>query len=244
MLGRLDLKGTTMLSTGLPTLDQRIGGLRHSQLAAIAGNLQMEFALNVVEQIGVRSGHSVLFCTGGTPQEQIADRLACCHAGVDPAMVSGGQLDPASWDKLRDAAQSLYDSAVFVEDLPMEQLLEFDMRCRLKCAEHKAELLVVNCRDTPEDVGEVLKSLVMELLIPGVAIGLGGSDPGAANVDGPAQLHADLLLRVQCEEAGEEETGERSCRVSIWQRGPGRARDIALVFHPRQLRFEEQNDVA
>ena len=237
-----------MLPTGFASLDRVIGGFTPGQLIAVAGNMQMEFAFNLVERIGVRAGKTVLLCTGGTPREQIAERLVCCHAQIDPAMLNAEELGEAEWDRIRDATQSLYESTLIVDDSSIAAAVDLDTRCRQIDAEYGLECLFVSCRSTGEtadhpdgmralygDLLTGLKAVAVSFNIPAVAFGLPVDSVG----DCVSQL-SDLTVRVECDKSSEEGSDRRAARMSVTGHRDENLGELNLVFWSKQMRFEEQ----
>ena len=255
-----DPKSAYGLSTGYPDLDRLTGGMHPGQLTFITGNLAVEFGLGLVDRIGVRSGRGVLLCTGGTPKEQVSERLMCCHAGIDSAMLSGEELNESAWATIREAARDLYDSPVFVEDARDLNWAHLVAKCRQVHSEHSVELVVLGvpmAAGRSNDGGRIntpdatpagtLKALAEELGVPVVVFGT--VPPRDAGADGPRELRAeealergaDVLLRVHSPEHYTKDERMIECLVS--KRGVA-VGQFNLVFYTKSMRFEEQSERA
>ena len=247
------------LQTGYTRLDQLTGGLRPGELVIITGNLAVEFALGLVDRIGVRSGRVVLLCTGGTPKEQVSERLMCCHAGIDSAMLSGEELNESAWATIRAAARDIYESPVFVEDARNLNWADLLAKCRQVHAEHGVELLVLGIPMTAgrgnagggTDASDAnpagrLKALARELGVPVVVFGT--VPPRDAGPDGAIELcaeetlerGADLLLRVHSSEPYTKDERTVECLVS--KRGGVTVGKCRFLFRTKSMRFEEPRE--
>ncbi len=225
------------LQTGYTCLDQLIGGLRSGELAVITGNLAVEFALNLVEQIGVRSERGVLLCSGGTSREEISERLLCCHAGIDSAMLSREDLDESAWAAIREAAGDLYDSPVLVEDVRDLSWMALRAKCRQVHSEFGIELLVLDLLLAGADRAAKLKALAGEFKVPVVVC---GAAPGHGLGDDEVKSlgrQADLLLRVDSADDSARDERVVECVAEKNQTALGKC---SLVFLTKPMRFEEQ----
>ncbi|MFW6106721.1 MAG: DnaB-like helicase C-terminal domain-containing protein [bacterium] len=233
--------GEDVLPTGFASLDGLVEGLRPGELAVLSGNMNVEFAFNLIDRIGIRSGRTVLLCTGGTPREQIIDRLTCCHAGIDSATLNGEELGEDKWNTIRDAARDVYDSGVLIDDSDVREWETFEMRAREMHPDYGLELLVANCssigggaldENRQTDRLTKLKGLAASLDIPVVAQGLGVALAAAEGT-------ADLMLHLDCAETGQDRADQRPVQVSVTRRGEF-VGELTLSFWNKQLRFGEE----
>jgi len=240
------------LRTGYTCFDQLTGGLHPGELAVLTGDLAVEFALNLVDRIGVRSERAVLLCSGGTSKNQISERLTCCHAGIDSAMLHGEELDEAAWDTLREAAKDLYESPVFVEEARDLSRAGLRAKCVQMHSEYGIELLVLDLRSAagmtcadddragdglaPDHAGK-LKELAQQLGIAVVVYEtVSGHDLGADEVERLEQ-RADLLLRVH----GVRDLGADERMVEcVAERDQVELGSCSLVFRTKSMSFQEK----
>ena len=232
------------LQTGYASLDRLAGGLHPGEVVIIKGNLAAEFVLSLVDRIGVRSERGVLLCSGRSPKEQISERLMCCHAGIDSAMLSREELDESAWAAIRESASDLRDSLVLVEDVRDLSWPALRAKCQQVHSEFGIKLLALDllpvagtsrgsdleATDGPaaDPVGR-LKGLAEELGIPVIIY-------GAASVDGVEQ-RAGLLLRVHSEDDSDKHVRTVEC-VLEKQDGVIVGR-FGLAFRAKSMRFEK-----
>jgi len=210
----------------------------------IKGNLAAEFVLSLVDRIGVRSERGVVLCSGGSPKEQIFERLMCCHAGIDSAMLSGAELDESAWAVIRESASDLHDSPVFVEDARDLSWTALQAKCRQVDSEFDMVLLALGLLPAAEasrnsDPGATdgsaggaagrLKGLAEEFGIPVIIY-------GAASIGGVEQ-HAGFLLRVHGVDDSDKDVRTVECVVE--KQDGVIVGMFRLVFRAKSMRFED-----
>lgn len=121
------------LATGLSDLDDKLGGLHHSDLVILAGRPSMgktalatNVAFNVarrfhqeVDETGEKKtvdGGVVAFFSLEMSSEQLATRLLAEYSGVASHRIRRGDIDERDFDAIRDAAREIANAPLHIDD--------------------------------------------------------------------------------------------------------------------------------
>ncbi len=176
--------------TGLPTgfllLDKLTAGMHAGDLIIVAGRPGMgktSFALNVAHNACHATKAPVAVFSLEMPKGQLVRRLLGAEARVDGNRIRTGQLHKDDWPKLADAAGTLSELPIWIDDTPAITLLELRAKARRLRSEIGLSLLVVDYlqlmrsgsrNDSREqeisEISRSLKALAKELEIPIIAL--------------------------------------------------------------------------
>ena len=127
-------KEVSGVSTGFKALDAMTSGLHPGNLILLAGrpghgktSLAMNIAANVILR---KEAQAVAFFSMEMSQEDIADRLIACEAGVSLQKIRSGYFKREHWPNLTGAAARLAEAPLFVDDSPGLSVLEVRGRAR------------------------------------------------------------------------------------------------------------------
>lgn len=140
------------ISTGIPDLDRRLGGLRRQNVIILGGRPGMgksAAAVQIAINVGSPSteapkGRGVAFFSLEMPEEQVATRFGCALAydrEVDPKLnptyeaFEKGELDDIQWQKLEDAGRRLATMPIEIDfrgKLKVSQMLAAARRMKRK----------------------------------------------------------------------------------------------------------------
>jgi|GEM_PF-3566598 Replicative DNA helicase len=203
----------TGIATGFRDVDALLGGLQSGQLTVLAGagsSGLSTFVQNVARKVGRAEadagGRAVIFVSFGASQAQVAHRMLCAEARVDPHALSQGRLrGPEEWERLTQAAERLSRAPVFVTDDRGMGPAELQERCAHLAATMGLGLVVVDPLETlgvsPEGRRRALRHIVPALketaehfAVPVLATHTREVVPtGVASLPASVQLHADIL---------------------------------------------------
>ncbi len=174
------------LASGYRELDSILSGFQNSDLIIFAGRPSMgktAFALNIAQNVALQSKRAVGIFSLEMSNDQLVNRLICSDARLSSYKVRNGRLSSAEWQKLVQAANSLYEAPIFIDDSPMLNVLEMRAKARRLAAEHDLSLLIVdylqlmtgggrheNRQQEISHISRSLKALAKELRIPVVAL--------------------------------------------------------------------------
>ena len=176
--------------TGLPTgyrqLDKMTAGMHPGDLIIVAGRPGMgktSFALNVAHHACEKSKSPVAVFSLEMPKGQLVRRLLGSEARVDGNRIRTGQLHKDDWPKLADAAGTLSEMPIWVDDTPAITMLELRAKARRLKSEVGLSLIVVDYlqlmrsgsrNDSREqeisEISRSLKALAKELEMPVIAL--------------------------------------------------------------------------
>ncbi len=178
--------GITGVPTGYKELDAMTSGFQRSDLIIIAARPSVgktAFALNIAQNVAVRSQKSVGVLSLEMSKEQLVQRMICAEANIDAGVLRTGQLKDEDWTKLTMGIASLSDASLFIDDTPGITLTEIRSRLRRLKVEHGLDLVVIdylqliqtgnksdNRQQEISEISRSLKGLARELDVPIVAL--------------------------------------------------------------------------
>jgi replicative DNA helicase len=261
----------TGLPTGFERLDRYTAGMHSGDLIIIAGRPGMgktAFALNVaLNACRMRKVPSVFFSLE-MPKEQLANRLLCSEARVDAGKLRTGRLGRDDWPRLTQAAGTLSDLPIWLDDTPGLTLMELRAKTRRLKAEHGLGLIVIDylqlmragmrTDSREQEISEIsrsLKGMAKELELPVVALSqLNRSVESRGNKDKRPQLSdlresgaieqdADTILFIYRDEVYNPESAERNvAEIILGKQRAGPTGTVKCLFHREFTRFENLDD--
>jgi replicative DNA helicase len=176
----------TGLPTGYKQLDKMTAGMHSGDLIIVAGRPGMgktSFALNVAHHACEKSKSPVAVFSLEMPKGQLVRRLLGSEARVDGNRIRTGQLHKDDWPKLADAAGTLSEMPIWIDDTPAISMLELRAKARRLKSEVGLSLIVVDYlqlmrsgsrNDSREqeisEISRSLKALAKELEMPVIAL--------------------------------------------------------------------------
>ena len=110
--------GVTGIPSGLAALDDLTAGWQPGDLIVIAARPSMgktSLALHLAHH-AARTGVGVGIFSIEMPSRDLFQRMITTDAGVDGQRARRGRLSEADWDDVRDAAASVHDLPIYVDD--------------------------------------------------------------------------------------------------------------------------------
>ncbi|MGD9632591.1 MAG: replicative DNA helicase [Pirellulales bacterium] len=170
------------VETGFVDFDEKIGGLRNSELVILAARPSMgktALALNIVEHAALVSSQPTLVVSLEMSSIELGDRLLSAHARVGGSKLRTGHLNSAEQNLIVKAASEYYAAPLFIDDSPSRNMTEIAATARrLKRRENLAMVVIDYLQliepDNPRDprqeqvskISRRLKGLARELDIP------------------------------------------------------------------------------
>lgn len=176
----------TGLPTGYPELDKMTAGLQPEELIILAARPAVgktAFALNIAQNIGTRTDHSVAIFSLEMGAESLVNRMLCAEGTIEAGHLRTGQLTEEEWHHLIMAMGSLSRTSIFIDDTPGIKVSEIRARCR-RLAQEKGNLGLIlidylqliegsGRESRQQEVSEIsrqLKKLAKELKVPVIAL--------------------------------------------------------------------------
>ena len=129
--------------TGVPTgyhdFDNMTSGLQHSDLVIIAGRPSMgktTLAMNIAENVAIKSRLPVLIFSMEMPGEAIVMRLLSSLCRIDQLRIRTGKLADEDWPRISSTVSMLSEAPLFIDDTPGLSPAEMRARARRLAKEH------------------------------------------------------------------------------------------------------------
>ncbi len=183
-------KGTIRgIPTGFKDMDSTLAGFQRSDLIILAARPSMgktAMALNLAQNIAVKSEQPVLLFSLEMSKEQLVDRMLASEAGVNSWNLRTGNLTDSDFEKIGHAMGSLGEAQLFIDDTP--GITVSDLRTKARREAHKRELGLIivdylqlmsggskfgGSENRVQEISEIsrgLKSVARELNVPILAL--------------------------------------------------------------------------
>ncbi len=186
-------------TTGLSSLNEKVGGLHDSDLIILAGrpgmgktSLATNIAFNCADRLlrdgrdGIEDsvGAGVAFFSLEMSADQLATRILSEQAGISSEALRMGKISRDDFQQLSFASQRLAELQLYIDDTPAHTIAALRTRARRLKRKHGIGLIVVDYlqllqgsgRATDNRVNEIseisrgLKTLAKELEVPVIAL--------------------------------------------------------------------------
>ena len=137
----------TGISYGYTDLDIKTAGLHNSDLILIAARPALgktAFALNIAQNVAVKSKVPVAIFSLEMSKQQLVNRMICCEAMIDSNKMRTGKLEEDDWGKLASAMSTLSDAPIYIDDTPGQTVMEIRAKCRRLKLEKGLGLIVID----------------------------------------------------------------------------------------------------
>jgi len=257
------------LVTGLPSgysdLDNLTAGFQQSDLIIIAarpGVGKTSFACNIAQNVAVGQKIPVLIFSLEMSKEQLVQRMLCAEARIDLMGMRKGILSDSDLGRLMQAAGTLEQAPIFIDDSPGLSPFDIRTRARRMQAREKIQLIVIdyvqlmrsrgryeNRQQEISDISGALKSMAKELSVPVITLSQMSrwvehreeSEPRLADLreSGALEQDADVVIFLYRDrELEKSEDGKGVIKLKIAKQRNGPTDILALAFISKYLRFE------
>ncbi len=175
------------LSTGFHGLDNKLSGLRNSDLIILGARPSLgktSLALDIARHVGIRENQPVGIFSLEMSKDQIIDRLISAESEVSLwKLRTGKQMDETDFQLVQEALDKLSKAPIFVDDTASPNILQMRSMARRLQAEHGLSLLIVdylqliqprthsdNMVHQITEISRNLKALSRELNVPILAL--------------------------------------------------------------------------
>ena len=176
------------LSTGLPDIDNRILGMNPGELIFIAARPGMgktSIALNIALAVAKHSGKAVAIFSLEMAREQIVSRMLAYEGLVNGKKLLTGNLTAEDWRRIGDAATTISNTEMYVDDNPVLSVADMNAACRrvdnlglvvidylqlMTSAGGKQKYANESRTQVVSDISRMLKIMAKELNIPVVCL--------------------------------------------------------------------------
>lgn len=135
------------VKSGLTKLDEITGGFHKSDLIIVAARPSMgktAFALTIAKNAALRYKVPVAFFSLEMSTMQLALRLICAEARIDAHLVRTGKLPNSEIAKLSRTLYKLSEAPIYIDDSPLQTVLDIRAKVRRMVAERKVGLVMID----------------------------------------------------------------------------------------------------
>lgn len=255
----------TGLSTGFSDFDDMTSGLQNSDLVIVAGRPSMgktTFAMNLAENVAIKSKVPVAVFSMEMPGEQLAMRMISSLGRVNQQAVRSGKLEDDDWNRITSAVGILNESQIFIDDTAALNPMEVRARARRIKREHGLGLIVIDYLQLMQsaksgdnraaEISEIsrgLKALAKELDVPVIALSqLNRSLEQRPNKrpvmsdlreSGAIEQDADVIVFIYRDEVYNEDSADKgTAEIIIGKQRNGPIGRVRLTFLGQYTKFE------
>lgn len=257
----------TGVSTGFRQLDNLTSGLQNSDLIILAARPSMgktAFALNIARNAAIDSNVPTAIFSLEMSKEQLSMRLLCAEARIDSSRLRTGFFRNDDWPKLTQAASTLSDAPIYIDDSADISAVEIRAKSRRLKMEKDLGLIIIDYiqlmqsahsserRDLEiSEISRSMKALAKEINVP--VIGLSQlnrkleerSDKRPQLSDlresGALEQDADLVMFIYRDEVynkKEDNPNKGTAEIIIAKQRNGPIGTTTLAFLKSYTRFE------
>jgi replicative DNA helicase len=264
----------TGIATGFRDLDALTCGLQDADLVVLAGRPSMgktALALNIAERAALEEKKGVGIFSLEMSRDQLVFRMICSHARVNAQNLRRGFLSNQGWVKLAQAASSLSEAPIYIDDAPSLGPLELRARARYLKARYEIKLIIVDYlqlmqsplgqsesrQQEVSSISRAMKSLARELNLPVLVLSQLNREaesrdnrkPRLSDLreSGAIEQDADLVMLIMRPGAypdliDKDPDLEKIVYVNIAKQRNGPTGEKKLVFLADYTRFEDFTD--
>jgi len=192
VLDKIDsLYGKNQSITGVPTgyadLDNMTAGFQNSELIILAARPSVgktAFALNIAQDVAIRSKIPVAIFSLEMSKESLAQRMLCAEAEIEQQKLKTATLSDTGWKKLTRALGRLSEAPIYIDDSASMSSTEIRAKARRLKLEKGLGLIIVDylqlmrgnksrVENRVQEISEIARSLKVmarELECPVVAL--------------------------------------------------------------------------
>lgn len=264
-------QGLMGLPTGFALLDRTLGGLQKSDLIVLAGRPGMGktgFSLSVALNAARLGNARVAIFSLEMSEEQLVNRLLSMETGIDSHRLRSGKIEDEEWPVLLEAANTLSNLNIFIDDTPAATVNEIRAKARRLHAEHGLDLILIdymqlmsgaagndgrrggNRTEEVSYISRSLKALARELNVPVLALaqlsraveGRADKRPTLSDIreSGSVEQDSDIVLFIYREDYYIEDTDRQNIAdVIIAKHRHGATGTVSLYFRKELTQFRD-----
>ena len=249
----------TGVPSGFDDLDAMTTGFQKSEMIVIGARPSVgktAFALTVAANIAIKQKINCGFFTLEMTTLSVMQRLLSLQANINSNKIRTGLLKPSDFNSLTDAASSIYDAPLWIDDTPNMKLLDLRAQARRMVSKFDVKIIFVDYlglitfedkriprHEQMAEVSRSLKALARELDIPIVALSqvgrqTEGKAPGLADLreSGAIEQDADMVMFLHRERGidnheGTPENIETELIIAKQRNGPVGVVKMAFIPH-------------
>jgi len=174
----------TGVPSGYPDLDKMTSGFQRSDLIILAARPSVgktAFAMNVAQNVAIKTGEPVAIFSLEMTATQLMTRMICSEGNVDASRIRTGWLEEDDWQKITHAVGSLAKAPIFIDDTPGITTADILAKCRRLQKERGLGLILIdylqlivgrggNREEEVSAISRALKGIARKLNVPVIAL--------------------------------------------------------------------------
>lgn len=179
-----DSGGITGLRSGFDDLDRTTSGFQRSDLIIVAARPSVgktAFALNIAQNVGIRSKAAVAIFSLEMGAVQLFGRMIAAEGNIDASRMRTGNLLPEDWEKVTMAIGAITEAPIHIDDSPVITVNDIRAKCRQLKKERGLGLIIIdylqlikgrgaNRQEEVSHISRTLKQIARELDVPVIAL--------------------------------------------------------------------------
>lgn len=251
--------GITGMKTGYADLDHVTSGFQRGDLIILAARPSVgktAFALNLGTNMALYNDLPTAIFSLEMPAEQLMQRVLTFKSEVKGNKLRDGTIKSnEDWNKLYEAANTIKEAAIYIDDSPSLKMSEVFSKCRKLKAEHDLGVIIVdylqlmesgsnaeNRQQAVSEISRAFKGLARELDVPVIALSQLSRSvetrqdkrPMLSDLreSGAIEQDADIVMFLYREDYHnmEEEADRQDTDVIIAKHRNGSLANVTLVF--------------
>ncbi len=179
--------GITGMKTGYYDIDRVTSGFQRGDLIILAARPSVgktAFALNLGTQMALLNKLPTAIFSLEMPAEQLMQRILTFRSEVEGNKLRDGTIrSDREWNALYEAANTIKEAAIYIDDSPMLKISEIFSKCRKLKAEHDLGVIIIdylqlmessstaeNRQQAVSEISRAFKALARELNVPVIAL--------------------------------------------------------------------------
>jgi replicative DNA helicase len=179
--------GVSGIPSGFIDLDKMTNGFQPNELIIVAARPSVgktAFALNIAQNVAVRSTETVAIFSLEMSASQLVQRIICAESNVDATRMRTGELKGDDWEKLSMAIGALSEAQIYIDDTPGITVSDIRAKCRRLKKEKGLGLILIdylqliqgrgkageNRQQEVSEISRTLKQIARELEVPVIAL--------------------------------------------------------------------------
>ncbi len=261
---KLDVTG---VPTGFTELDRMTAGLHAGELIIVAARPSMgktAFSLNLATHMAIRAKKTVAYFSVEMAKESLMMRLLAGESKISMGEIRTGRVQDSSWPKLIQAAGTISEAPLFIDDTSGISPFEIRARCRRLKATHGLDCIMIDYLQMMDlkqkvesreravsEISKGLKSIAKELQVPVIALAQlnrgveGRSDRRPMLSDlresGSIEQDADVIMMLYRDDYYDKDDPEKQghAEVIIGKQRNGPTGTVKLKFDAKTNKFKD-----
>ena len=260
----------TGVPSGFNDLDKLTAGFQPSDFIIVAARPSMgktAFALNIAQNIAIRSKKTVAIFSLEMSKQQLIQRMLASQSHIDSQKMRIGELTNQDWGKLVKGADQVAGTKMFIDDTAGISVMEIRSKIRKLKSEHDLQLVIIDylqlmqgqgnkgkgSENRQQEVSEIsrsLKCLAREINVPIIALSQLSRSVESRQVkkpmlsdlreSGSLEQDADIVAFLYREDYYNSDSEQKNItEVIIAKHRNGPVDTVQLFFHKQFSKFSD-----